>query len=408
MIRKDFPLISHPPYAPFCYLDNAATTQVPQQVIDAIEIYLKSQHANIHRSPHRLGEGATELYELLRTRLAQKYSVPAKGVVLTYGATDSLNILAHGMADFLEPESAIVLTELDHHAALVPWLALAQQKNLKILWAPINWAQGTIDLNLLEELFHKESHIKLMTFVGLSHVLGIYQPIEQITALCRKHGIISIVDGCQMGLDALSLDLLAIDYFVISAHKMFGPAGIGAIISSCPDHLKLLQPYRKGGGMILSVKKTGVLYQEIPTLFEAGTPPLVAAAGWIAALAYIEHNDSWGLRVHLEELKAYILEKIAVFLKDCPQYHLVSQESQAQRAMIFSFVHKKIHVHDLATYLDHRHGIAVRAGHHCAMPLMEAMQLSGTLRASFSWYNTKQECDLLLNALKHAQEFFNV
>jgi cysteine desulfurase/selenocysteine lyase len=402
MLRKDFPLMSNPPYLPFCYADNAATTHMPQVVIDAMSHYAYKSHANVHRSPYRLAESATAQYELLRELLAQRYIIEKEGVVITHGATEGLNLLASVLSQTLKEGDGVLLSYLDHHSMIVPWQFAANQKSLEIYWAPLT-PEGTIDCVEVERLIAHHPNIRIMSIMAVSNVLGTYQPIKELTDIARDHNIVSIVDGCQMALDIVSLKDFHCDFWVLGAHKMFGPTGIGAVLAREPKWWDTLNQYQSGGGMISMVSSTHTLVQEGYARFEAGTPPIQAASGWAAALQYIQTAGSLETRKHYNDLVAYALEQFGLI----KGYKLFFKQN-AYRAGIFSFTHQSIHPHDLATYLDHMYGIAARAGHHCAMPLMTYLGIDATLRLSLTWYNTREDVDHCVKALTAATEFFNV
>jgi len=402
MIRNDFPLIKNPPYTPFCYVDNAATTQVPECVITAMNEYLRTSHANVHRSPFRLAEHATQHYESARKSLALRYDIEPEGVVLTHGATEGLNLLASSLSQTLKAGDGVLLSYLDHHSMIVPWQMAAKRMGLIIYWAPLT-PDGVIDVEAVQKIVKAHPTIRVMSIMGASNVLGTYQPIEPLTRIARFHNILSIVDGCQMGLDAVALKTLDCDFWVISAHKMFGPTGIGAILSPNVDIWDTLPPFHMGGGMITMVSKTDTLFQEGYSKFEAGTPPIAAACGWAAALNYIQGHGSLLQQKEFYDLIPYALEKF----QSLKGYKLLYPHN-AHRSAVFSFIHADLHPHDLATYLDHLYGVQVRAGHHCAMPLMDYLGIDATLRISLTWYNTRAEIDYCVTALEGALEFFNV
>ncbi len=402
MIRDDFPLIKHPPYSPFCYVDNASTTQSPDCVIRAMDEYIKKSHANVHRAPYRLAECATVHYEKARTSLAEKYGISPESVVLTHGATDGLNLLASSLSQTLEEGDGVLLSYLDHHSMIVPWQMAANRGGLELYWAPLT-ENGTIDCEAVQEILTANPNIKVMSICAASNVLGTLQPIKRLTDLANAHNIWTIVDGCQMSLDSILLKTLHCDFWVISAHKMFGPTGIGAILAINPAYWRELPPYQSGGGMISMVTTTHTIFQEGYAKFEAGTPPIAAACGWASALAYIQSHDSLSYQKTFYELILYALESF----QSLSGYKLLFPHN-SNRCGVFSLVHGSIHPHDLATYLDHMHGIQVRAGHHCAMPLMEYLGIQATLRISLTWYNTRQDVDLCVEALHKAREFFNV
>lgn len=398
--RADFPLINEPPYKPFCYADNAATTQMPHQVIHEMAQYARMHHSNVHRAPYRLGTIATELYEQARGRLAKYFGAEPQGVIYTKNATEALNLLASSLSRDLGQGDAVILSLAEHHSAIVPWQQASKRQGFDILWLKLN-GDGQVCLTALQELLKQHQSVKGVAVMAASNVTGVIQPIEQVCQIAKSYGAWSIIDACQMALDPHLSMACGADFMVVSAHKMFGPTGVGALLASLPA-LKKLPEYQVGGGMIRSVTTTHYTAQQEPQRFEAGTPPLQAVFGFDAAIKYIESFDKLYRMRWTKELVEYGLEVFS----QLEGYQLLYAQ-QHQRVPVFSLTHEKLHPHDLGTYLDHLYGIAARAGHHCAMPLMGSLGLHGTLRLSFSWYNTTQEIDYCAKALKEAKEFFN-
>lgn len=399
--RSDFPLINEPPYKPFCYADSAATTQMPQVVIDQMSQYARITHSNVHRAPYRLASIATEMYEQSRIELAECFRANPKAVVYTKNATEALNLVILGLAHSMTEKDAVLLSVAEHHSAIVPWQVAAQKQGFAIHWVGLD-EQGQVNLKEVEDLYALHTNIRGVVMLATSNTTGVIQPVKDLTTWAKKYGLWTLVDACQMALDpSLNMDCGA-DYMVLSAHKMFGPTGVGALIST-EEALQRLTEYQVGGGMIRSVTKTHCSFQPAPQRFEAGTPPLQAVAGWSAALKYIHQWDRRYRMRWTEDLVQHGLDAFA----QIEGYKLLYPH-QTHRTPVFSLIHDRIHPHDLATYLDHLHGIAARAGHHCTMPLMEYLGVGATLRLSFSWYNTTQEIDNCVAALRQAQEFFNV
>lgn len=399
--RSDFPLINEPPYKPFCYADSAATTHMPHAVIDQLQQYARISHSNVHRAPYRLATLATEMYEEARATLAEFFLGSPEATVFTKSATEALNLVISGLSSELSEKDAIIISIAEHHSAIVPWQVAAQKKGFTIHWVGLN-ADGEVDIEQIQKICETHHNIRGITVLAASNTTGVLQPIKDITSFAKSRGLWTIVDACQRGLDPNFSMECGADYMVLSAHKMFGPTGVGALLST-PQALERLPEYQLGGGMIRSVTKTHVSFQSSPQRFEAGTPPLQAVAGWAAALKYIHQ---WDRRYRLRWSEDLVQRGLEVFSK-LDEFKLLFEE-QSHRMPVFSLVHDRIHPHDLATYLDHLHGVAARAGHHCTMPLMEELGVGSTLRLSFSWYNSPAEIDYCAQALCQAQEFFNV
>ncbi|WP_292967466.1 cysteine desulfurase [Nitrosomonas sp.] len=398
-LRADFPILGiRVEDKPLVYLDNAASSQMPQIVIDRLVRYQKTQHANIHRAVHHLSGIATQEYEAARRKLQCFISArEEREVIFTSGTTDSINLVMHGYGrKFIQEGDEIILTALEHHSNIVPWQMLAEEKGARIRVVPINDA-GELLVEEYEKLFNSRTR-----FVGLSHVsnaLGSINPIKRMIATAHQHGVPVLVDGAQaaphLKIDVRDLDC---DFYAFSAHKMCGPTGIGILYGKA-HLLESMQPFKGGGDMITSVSFEKTTYNEIPYKFEAGTPPIAAAIGFGAAIDYLEQIGLDAIAAYEHELLVYASEQIRAL----PGVRIVG-DCQNKVAVI-SFVMDGIHPHDVGTLLN-QDGIAVRTGHHCAQPIMQRFNVAATSRASFSFYNTKKEIDTLVEGIRSVQKVF--
>ncbi len=397
--RSDFPILNiKVGDKPLVYLDNAASSQMPQAVIDCLVRYQKSQHANIHRAVHHLSGLATQEYETARHKLQQFIGArEEREVIFTSGTTDSINLVMHGYGrKFIQKGDEIILTELEHHSNIVPWQMLAEEKGAHIRVVPINDA-GELILDEYEKLFNSKTR-----FVALSHVsnaLGSINPIKHMIAVAHQHAVPVLVDGAQaaphMKIDVQDLDC---DFYAFSAHKLCGPTGAGILYGKA-HLLESMQPFKGGGDMIASVTFEKTIYNEIPYKFEAGTPPIAAVIGFGAAIDYLNHIGLDAIAAYEHELLDYASEQIRAIpgvkiVGDCPN-----------KVAVISFVIDDIHPHDVGTLLN-QEGIAVRTGHHCAQPIMQHFNVAATSRASFSFYNTKSEVDALVEGIRSVQKVF--
>ncbi len=398
-LRADFPILGiRVEDKPLVYLDNAASSQMPQIVIDRLVRYQKTQHANIHRAVHHLSGIATQEYEAARRKLQCFISArEEREVIFTSGTNDSINLVMHGYGrKFIQEGDEIILTALEHHSNIVPWQMLAEEKGARIRVVPINDA-GELLVEEYEKLFNSRTR-----FVGLSHVsnaLGSINPIKRMIATAHQHGVPVLVDGAQaaphLKIDVRDLDC---DFYAFSAHKMCGPTGIGILYGKA-HLLESMQPFKGGGDMITSVSFEKTTYNEIPYKFEAGTPPIAAAIGFGAAIDYLEQIGLDAIAAYEHELLVYASEQIRAL----PGVRIVG-DCQNKVAVI-SFVMDGIHPHDVGTLLN-QDGIAVRTGHHCAQPIMQRFNVAATSRASFSFYNTKKEIDTLVEGIRSVQKVF--
>ena len=398
-IRADFPILHIEVQGkPLVYLDNAASSQMPQSVIDRLVRYQTSQHANIHRGVHALSELATAEYEAARVKLQHFINAPeAREVIFTSGTTDAINLVMHGYGrKFIKADDEIILTTLEHHANIVPWQMLAEETGAKIRVLPINDA-GELCVDQFEALFNARTKL-----VGVSHVsnaLGSINPVKQMIALAHAHGVPVLVDGAQavphMPVDVQDLDC---DFYAFSGHKLCGPTGIGVLYGKA-EWLEKMQPFKGGGDMILSVSFEKTVYNTLPYKFEAGTPPIAAAIGLGAAIDYLNVIGMDAIAKHEQALLAYATEQ----LNELPGLRLIG--TAADKAAVLSFTLDGVHPHDVGTLLS-QEGIAVRTGHHCAQPVMTRFKVPATSRASFAFYNSMAEVDALIAGIRSVQKVF--
>ena len=398
-IRADFPILKLKVNdKPLVYLDNAASSQMPQQVIDRLVRYQTTQHANINRAVHYLSEIATSEFEEARRKL--QFFINAneeREVIFTSGTTDSINLVMHGYGrKFIGAGDEIILTTLEHHSNIVPWQMLAEEKGAKIRVVPINDA-GELLIDEYEKLFNERTK-----FVGVMHVsnaLGTINPIKEMIAFAHARGVPVLVDGAQatphMKVDVQDLDC---DFYAFSGHKLCGPTGIG-ILYGRAALLENMQPFKGGGDMILSVTFEKTTYNTIPHKFEAGTPPIAAAIGLGAAVDYLSEIGMDAIAAHELALLEYATEQI----NSMPGVRIIG--TAEHKAAVLSFAVDGVHPHDIGTLLN-QEGIAVRTGHHCAQPVMQRLHVPATSRASFAFYNSMDEVDALIAGIRTVQKIF--
>jgi cysteine desulfurase/selenocysteine lyase len=398
-IRADFPVLDQNVNGkPLVYLDNAATTQKPRQVIDTLDEYYRRYNSNIHRGVHSLSEKATAAYEAARETVRDFINAPAtREIIFVRGATEGINLVAqsYGMTN-LKSGDEIIISEMEHHSNIVPWQLLCERTGAVLRVIPIN-DDGELKLEAYQSLLGPKT--KLVSIVHISNALGTINPVKQIVDLAHEHDALVLVDGAQAtahtGIDVQALDC---DFYVFSGHKMFGPTGIGVLYGKT-DLLNAMPPYQSGGDMIKMVTLEKTLFNELPYKFEAGTPHIAGVIGMGAAINYIKS-------IGLDNIAAYehdLLDYAAAAVSDIKGLKLVG--TAKKKTSILSFTLGNIHAHDIGTILDHE-GIAVRAGHHCAMPVMERFGVPATARASFALYNTREEADTLVKALNKCKEIF--
>ena len=398
-VREDFPILStRVNNQPLVYLDNAASAQKPEAVIEAMTCMMHTSYANVHRGLHALSTAATEAFEHAREKVRALLNAPhVDQVIFTSGGTDSINLVASSLGASINAGDEIVLSQMEHHSNIVPWHFLRERKGAVLRWAAIK-DDGAFDLGAFEALLSPRTRVVAITH--MSNVLGTVTPAKDIVRLAHARGIPVLFDGCQasvhMAVDVQDLDC---DFYVATGHKLYGPTGIG-ILYMKKEWSERLPPFRGGGEMIDEVHFDRVTYGRSPERFEAGTPPIVEAVGLGAAIDYIQSFDRADLIGQEHDLLTYATERFA-------QLNWIRIQGQAPgKGSIISFTMDGAHAHDVATLVD-RQGVAVRAGHHCAQPLMERLGVTATARASFAFYNTRAEVDVLIEALHRARAIFS-
>lgn len=401
-LRARFPILNRRVHGQkLVYLDNAATTQKPASVLAALERYYALSNANVHRGVHTLAEEATSQYEDCRTRVARFVNAPeTRGVVILRNATEALNLVARSWGARLGAGDEVLLSEMEHHSNLVPWIMLARERGVRLVHVPITDA-GELDMAAFGRLLSPRTRVVALT--AMSNVLGTITPIAEIAAAAHRVGAVLVVDGAQ-SVPHLSVDFAALgaDFLAFSAHKAYGPTGVGFLVAR-PELLDDMEPILGGGEMIREVQLDRATWNELPHKFEAGTPNIADAAAFPAALDLLEELGMAAVRAHEQELVAYALER----LRALGWLELHGPADAARRGGLVSFVDPDIHPHDLATILDTR-GIAIRAGHHCAQPLMRRLGVVATARASFGVYNDRDDVDALVGGLVAARTYFGL
>lgn len=398
-IRKDFPILSRKVYGqPLVYLDNAATTQKPLCVLDAMRDEYLNVNANVHRGVHWLSQQATELHEQARQTVQQFIHAksPAE-IVFTRGTTEGLNLVASTFAEtFMQAGDEVILSVMEHHSNIVPWQLQAKKRGIVLKVIPMT-DEGELIMDAYEELFTEKT--KIVSITHVSNVLGTINPVQQMIAIAHAHGVPVMVDGAQSTPHfAVDMQLLDCDFFVFSGHKAYGPTGVGVLYGK-EEWLDRLPPYQGGGEMISHVSFDKVTFERPPLKFEAGTPDYIATHGLAVALDYLSRLGMENIAQHEQELTAYATHQ----LQKIDQLGIYGTSS-AKDAVI-SFHVGDIHPMDIGTLLD-RLGIAVRTGHHCAQPLMERLGILGTVRASFGLYTTKEEIDVLVAGIERVSKMF--
>jgi cysteine desulfurase/selenocysteine lyase len=395
-VRREFPALAQRVHGlPLVYLDNAATAHKPHQVIEAVAHFYRHDNANVHRGVHALAERATAAYEAARERVRGFVNArSAREIVFLRGTTEAINLVAYGLGRGLRPGDEVVLTTMEHHANIVPWQLLRERAGIRLRVLPVTPA-GELELDRLEGLLNPRT--RLLALTQVSNVLGTVNPVEAIVSIAHRRGVPVLVDGAQ-AVPHLRVDLQALDcdYYCFSGHKMFGPTGIGVLYGR-EALLDALPPWQGGGEMIRRVSFEQTLFADPPQRFEAGTQHIAGAVGLAAAIDYLEGLDREAALRHEQDLLEYAIGR----LRELPGLRIVGEARH--RAAVLSFVLDGVHAHDLGTVLD-RKGVAVRTGHHCAMPLMDFYGLPATTRASMAFYNTREEVDRLVEALRYARE----
>jgi len=398
-IRADFPILGITVNdKPLVYLDNAASSQMPRQVIDRLVHYQTKQHANIHRGVHYLSEVATSEFEVARRKLQHFINArEEREVIFTSGTTEAINLVMHGYGrKYICAGDEIILTTLEHHANIVPWQMLAEEKGARIRVVPVNDA-GELLVDEYEKLFNERTK-----FVGVTHVsnaLGSINPVKEMIAFAHARGVPVLVDGAQAAPHtAVDVQDLDCDFYAFSGHKLCGPTGIG-ILYGRASILENMQPFKGGGDMILSVTFEKTTYNTIPHKFEAGTPPIAAAIGLGAAVDYLSGIGMDAIAAHEHTLLKYATDQV----QSMPGVRIIG--TAGQKAAVLSFAVNGVHPHDIGTLLN-QEGIAVRTGHHCAQPVMQRFKVPATSRASFAFYNTLDEVDALVAGIRNVQKIF--
>ncbi len=398
-IRRDFPILGRQVNgSPLIFLDSAASSQMPQVVIDRLVQYQTHEHANVHRGVHTLSQEATTAYEGVRRKVRELIGAKEdREIVFTRGTTEAINLVAHGYGrSFLGAGDEIILSALEHHANIVPWQMLCEDKGCVIRVIPMD-DRGVLDMDAYRELLNERT--KFVSVTHVSNALGTVNPVGEIIRLAHERGVPVLVDGAQaaphMRVNVQELDA---DFYTFSGHKMCGPTGIGILYGKA-ELLEKMKPWQGGGDMILSVSFEKTTYNAIPHKFEAGTPPIAAAIALGAAIDYLQAIGLDAIAAYEHELLAYATERVGAI----PGVTIIG--TAPEKAAVLSFVIDGVHPHDIGTILD-QEGIAVRAGHHCAQPVMKRMGVPATARASFAFYNTRAEVDALVAGISTVKEIF--
>ncbi len=400
-IRKDFPILTREvrPGVPLVYLDSTATTQKPRPVLEAMEAYYRTNNANIHRGVHTLAEEATAMYEQARQDVANFiHASSAEEIIFTRNATESINLVAYSWARAnLKTGDVVILTEMEHHSNLVPWIMLAAERGVVLEFIPVTM-NGLLDLESYRRLLARNP--KLVAFTGMSNVLGTINPVAEVVSLAHAAGALTLVDGAQ-SVPHLPVDVkaLGMDFLAFSAHKLLGPTGIGALYGRA-ELLQAMPPFLGGGDMIKTVHLRSFTPNDIPHKFEAGTQAIAEAIGFGAAVHYLTMLGMEEVAAHEQEMVSYALER----LEEIPGVKVFGPPAE-MKGGVAAFTLEGVHPHDIAQILD-QDGIAVRAGHHCAQPLHEKYGITATARASFYVYSLKEEVDALVKGIYKVKEIF--
>ncbi|HEL2490995.1 TPA: cysteine desulfurase [Streptococcus suis] len=399
-IRKDFSILDQVVNdEPLVYLDNAATTQKPQQVLDVLADYYQKDNANVHRGVHTLSERATARYEAARQKVADFIQAKSsKEILFTRGTTTSLNWVAQFAKEILQPDQEVIISVQEHHSNIIPWQQACQQTGAKLRYVTLK--DGELDVDRLKSMLSEKT--KFVSLAHVSNVLGSVAPIGEIAELVHQVGAYLVVDGAQsVPHMAVNVQELDVDFYAFSGHKMLGPTGIGVLYGK-EELLNRMSPVEFGGEMIDFVYEQSATWKELPWKFEAGTPNIAGAIGLGAAVDYLMEIGMDAIQAHEAELVNYVFPK----LQAIPGLTIYGSQDLAKRTGVIAFNLDDLHPHDVATALDYE-GVAVRAGHHCAQPLLRYLQVPATVRASFYIYNTKADCDKLVEAIIKTKEFFN-
>jgi cysteine desulfurase / selenocysteine lyase len=399
-IRADFPILAQQVFGkPLVYLDNAATSQKPNSVIDAIQRFYLLDNANVHRGVHQLAERATAAYEDARDNVREFLGAADRHeIIFVRGATDGINLVAQTYGrKYIGAGDEIIVSGLEHHSNIVPWQMLCEEKSAKLRVIPVN-KRGELELDEFEKLL--DAHTRLVAVSHVSNALGTINPVREIIQAAHRRDVPVLVDGAQaaphLAIDVRQLDC---DFYVFSGHKIFGPTGIGALYGRA-HLLESMPPYQGGGDMIQSVTFEKTTYNVLPYKFEAGTPNIAGVVGLAAAIDYVNGIGFEAIDAHEHQLLEYATKA----LESIPGLHLIG--TARKKAAVLSFVLDGVHPHDVATVLDHQ-GIAVRAGHHCAQPVMDRFGIPATTRASLAFYNTEEDIDALVSGIYKVKEVFS-
>jgi cysteine desulfurase/selenocysteine lyase len=400
-IRAEFPILSRDVHgAKLAYLDNGATSQKPTAVIDALDRFYREHNANVHRGVHTLSEEATALYEQARETVARHIGADKREVIFVRNATEALNLVAYSWGrTHLASGDRVLVTEMEHHSNIVPWHLIARERGAELDWAPIT-EDGRLDLSEFASLLERRP--KLVAVAHVSNVLGTVNPVAELARMAHEAGALLVVDGAQatpkLGLDMASLGA---DFYALTAHKAYGPTGLGVLFGRL-ELLELMPPFIGGGSMIRKVGRDEITWASLPAKFEGGTPAIAQAVGFAEALRWLDELGLDAVHAAEQELTAYALER----LEEVEGLRLFGPPAGEERGGILSFELEGVHPHDVSEILD-RHGVAVRAGHHCAQPLMERLGVPATTRASLAVYNTRQEVDRLVSGLADVRGIFD-
>ena len=399
-LRADFPILDQKVHGhPLVYLDNAATSQKPRAVLDALRHYYERDNANVHRGIHELSNRATAAFEAARARTAKFINArSAEEIVFTRGTTEAINLVAQSWgSQHIKAGDIILLTEMEHHSNLVPWQLLAERTGARLAYLPVTGDEGLLDLERLDEFLTKD--VKLFSMVHISNSLGTVNPVAELCARARKLGITTLVDAAQSaGHCPVDVQAIGCDFLAFSGHKICGPTGIGALYGR-QELLDAMPPWQGGGEMILNVDFHKTTFKKAPHRFEAGTPDIAGPIGLHAAMDYLDGIGRENIFQHDQELAAYAHEELAR-LNGIRLFG-----PKVGRAGVVSFLLKDVHAHDVVTVADQR-GVALRGGHHCTQPLMRKLGVESTARASFYFYNTKAEVDRFVEVVAEIQKFF--
>ncbi|RIJ28969.1 cysteine desulfurase [Henriciella algicola] len=394
-VRAEFPILSREVNGrPLVYLDNAASAQTPDAVLDSMSNQARTAYANVHRGLHTLANETTEAYEGAREKVRRFLNAPSEeNIIFTKGGTEAMNLVANGITDMIEPGDEIVLSVMEHHSNIVPWHFLRERHGAVLKWVPVS-KDGSLDMQALEAAVGPKT--KLVSLTHMSNVLGTKVDAKRATEIAHAAGAYILIDGCQAGVH-LNLDVqdIGCDFYVLTGHKIYGPSGIGALYGTA-EALDALRPYQGGGEMIEIVEQDRVTYNVAPHKFEAGTPPILQAIGFGAAIDWLSAFDMEAVRAH----ETALLQKATAELSAINGIRI--HGTSEGKGPVLSFSVEGVHPHDIAQLLD-RYGVAIRAGHHCAQPLMNHLGVSATARASFALYNTEQEVDEFIEALNKAR-----